>query len=209
MYHCLSVHCRSRPIIEDDSDEELAVAPVGKRVKVEPVTPRSKTGTDERKKASMVSKYVSDSDENENEDEFDKIDARMSSKRNRKTSPQRAKHTSPSVSPNRAERVSPVRQTNINRRKSPSPGLEIVASARVKTEVTSDRSGHSDIDYYTSRGRSGEGQMRSGIEKSADLVSGGTKSRSRGVGKIEVENNDYEMSSVVPVEVSIHIAVYY
>lgn len=178
---------RNRPVIEDDdSDEEFPVSLGRKRVKVEPETPRSQPGRAERRKNSAVSDNSDD-----DLDEFDKIDARMNSKRSRKTSPKPASLTSPSVSPSRVERVSPVRQNN---RKSPSPHVETVSkcSHKVKTEVTDVETPYSDREAV----RSGQGQTRSGINSGA----GGSRSERRGVKKTEVESNEYEMSAVVPVE---------
>ena len=250
-------NCRSRPVIEDDSDDDLALPHGGKRVKVEPETPRSNTGRVD-KKTNSVPNYASDSEGNEDEDEFDKIDARISSKRNRKTSskarnpksasasedefdkidarisskrnrqtspkPRNTKHasasddefdkiddkisskrtrkTSPkprnsksaSVSMNREDRISPAR-LNVSRRKSPSPGIETAEhSARVKTEVT-------EIESTSSRGRSSKGQTRTDVN-GLDLGAGDRRSANRGVRKVEVENDDYEMSAVLRVEVS-------
>ena len=250
-------NCRSRPVIEDDSDDDMALPHGGKRVKVEPETPRSNTGRVEKKKNS-VPNYASDSEGNEDEDEFDKIDARLTSKRNRKTSPKprnpksasasedefdkidarisskrnrqtspksrntkhasasddefdkiddkisskRTRKTSPkprnsksaSVSPNRDDRMSPAR-LNVNRRKSPSPGIETAErSARVKTEVT-------DIESTSSRGMSSKGQSRTDVN-GLDPGARDRQSANRGVRKVEVENDDYEMSAVLRVEVS-------
>ena len=279
---------RSRQVIEDDSDDDLALPHGGKRVKVEPETPKSNTGRVEKKKNS-VPNYASDSEGNEDEDEFDKIDARISSKRNRKTSPKprnlkhasasldefdkiddkisskrnrktspkprnpksasasedefdkidarisskrnrqtspkprntkhasapddeldkiddkisskRTRKTSPkprnsksaSVSPNREDRMSPAR-LNLNRRKSPSPSIETAErSARVKTEVT-------DMESTSSRGRSNKGQTRTDVN-GLDPGAGDRRSGNRGIRKVEVENDDYEMSAVLRVEV--------
>ena len=128
------------------------------------------------------------------DDEFDKIDDRISSKRTRKTSPKPRNSKSASVSPNREDIMSPAR-LNVNRRKSPSPGIETAErSARVKTEVT-------DIESTSSRGRSNKGQTRTGVN-GLDPGAVDRGSGNRGVRKVEVENDDYEMSAVLRVEVS-------
>lgn len=171
-----------------------------KRVKVEPKTPRSKTGAVEKKKPGVVSQYTTNSDDNEDEsiDEFDRIDARMNSRRKRKPSPKPQGQRSPHISP----RVSPARQKGSNSR-SPSPRTDTVtkASQRIKTETADDGSWGSDLEPGTARGKSGRGQTRSDDDSASEPTDRGSKSGRRGAKSTEIASKDYEMSSAVPIQV--------
>ena len=205
---------RNRPVIQDESSDEEFSVPQGnrgnKRVKVEPETPKSKIGAVEKQTARTD--FVADSDDNDSDivDEFDKIDARMRSRRKQSSTRgegqksgqgQRSTSLSPRrVSPSVSPRASPARLSVKGHSRS-SAGKE--ASESVKIEVE-DILPSNDLEPSRSKGRSNKGHT---VEDTCDEPAVGG-SRKRAAAKTEVGSDDFSMAAI-PVEVILFPVLYF